>query len=164
MLSGGSLHTPQSLMSRPRSWQSNGHSVSGEIKLLIGFLKISWLYNLYCVYGWVATVKMVMISSLGVRMLDRLHHYYWHPTSNQNFMMFTHNHQPIPGLYHYRHQFPCGCLSLRGWKRIILANIPLPPTSKDTADPVLCPCVPLMGWGWPPFRADIINGQPGAQA
>ena len=117
LLSGGSLHTPQSLMSRPRSWQSDGHSVSGRNKI------VDWTpqnilivnctaeaYHLY-IHGRVATasrIKMVMISSLGVRMPDRLHHYYWHPTSNQNFMMFTHNHQPIPGLCHYRHQFPGG--------------------------------------------------------
>ena len=34
LLSAGSLHTPQSLMSRPRSWQSNGHSVSGRNKIV----------------------------------------------------------------------------------------------------------------------------------
>ena len=161
MLSGGSLHTPQSLMSRPRSWQSNGHSVSGEIKLLIGFLKISWLNNQYCIHGWVATVKNQDGDDLFIRSAD---------ARQTSSLLLTPNIQPK--LYDVHTQSAANSWSLplpspvswRGWKRIILANILVPPTSKDTADPVLCPCVPLMGWGWPPFRADIINGQPGAQA
>ena len=144
LLSGGSLHTPQSLMSRPRSWQSNGHSNSGRNKIVDWAPQNILIVNCWSLYtnGRVATVKMVMISSLGVRMLDRLHHYYWHPTSNQNFMMFSHNHQPIPGLYHYPHQFPGGCW-IFGVERNISnsGTIFLCSRHQRTSDPVVCPHV-----------------------